>query len=251
MGGLRKHMPITHITFLIASLSIAGFPGFAGFFSKDEILVAAFESNKLIYISSVFVAGLTAFYMFRLYFNIFWGEDREYKHTPHESPLTMTLPLIFLAFMSVAAGYIPFSEYITADRIPFEAHFNLPLAAIASTVGIIGIVLAYIFYKKPNELPEKFANAFGFVYKWIYHKLYFDELYIFVTKKIIFGIVAFSASWFDKNVVDGSMIGIGNVTVAVSNKIKGLQSGKVQDYAMAFVGGSVVLAMVVFYIWLN
>ncbi|HSQ47984.1 MAG TPA: proton-conducting transporter membrane subunit, partial [Lutibacter sp.] len=251
MGGLRKYMPITHITFLIASLSIAGFPGFAGFFSKDEILVAAFESNKLIYFSSVFVAGLTAFYMFRLYFNIFWGEDRKYKHTPHESPLSMTIPLIFLAFMSIFAGYIPFSQFVTADLTPFEAHLNLPLAAIASSVGIIGIIIAFIFYKKPSDLPTKFANAFGFIYKWIYNKLYFDELYIFVTKKILFGVVAFSASWFDKNVVDSSMIGIGNVTVSVSNKIKGMQSGKLQDYAMSFVGGIVVIAMVVFYIWIN
>ncbi|MFZ2282445.1 MAG: NADH-quinone oxidoreductase subunit L, partial [Lutibacter sp.] len=142
MGGLRKYMPITHITFLIASLSIAGFPGFAGFFSKDEILVAAFESNKLIYYSSVFVAGLTAFYMFRLYFNIFWGEDRKYQHTPHESPLSMTIPLVFLAFMSIFAGYIPFSQFVTADLTPFTAHLDLPLAAIASSVGIIGIIIA-------------------------------------------------------------------------------------------------------------
>jgi NADH-quinone oxidoreductase subunit L len=251
MGSLRKYMPITHITFLIAALSIAGFPGFAGFFSKDEILVAAFENNKLIYYSSVLVAGLTAFYMFRLYFNIFWGEDRKYKHTPHESPFSMTIPLIFLAFMSIAGGYIPFSQFVTADLMPFEAHINIPLAAIASSVGIIGIIIAFIFYKKPSELSKKFSNAFGVIYKFIYNKLYFDELYLFVTKKILFGIVAFSASWFDKNVVDDSMIGIGNVTVSVSNKIKGMQSGKLQDYAMSFVGGIVVIAMVVFYIWIN
>jgi len=163
----------------------------------------------------------------------------------------MTIPLIFLAFMSIFAGNIPFSQFVTADLTPFTAHLDLPLAAIASSVGIIGIIIAFIFYKKPNNLPSTFANAFGFIYKWIYNKLYFDELYIFVTKKILFGIVAFSASWFDKNVVDGSMIGIGNVTVSVSNKIKGMQSGKLQDYAMSFVGGIVVIAMVVFYIWIN
>ncbi len=251
MGSLRKYMPITHITFLIAALSIAGFPGFAGFFSKDEILAAAFENNMLIYVSSVLVAGLTAFYMFRLYFGIFWGKETQYKHTPHESPLTMTIPLVFLAFMSIAGGYIPFSEYISADRMPFEGHLDLSLAAIATSLGLIGIILAYVFYKKENNLPEKFAHAFGVFYKWTFHKFYFDEIYLFVTKKIIFGIVAFSASWFDKYIVDGTMVGIGNVTVAVSNKIKGLQSGKVQDYAMAFVGGSVVIAMVIFYIWIN
>ncbi len=87
MGGLRKYMPITNITFLIAALAIAGVPPFAGFWSKDEILVAAFEHNKLIYVVGVFVAGLTAFYMFRLYFGIFWGKETTYKHAPHESPI--------------------------------------------------------------------------------------------------------------------------------------------------------------------
>ncbi|WP_457619245.1 NADH-quinone oxidoreductase subunit L [Lutibacter sp.] len=251
MGGLRKYMPVTHITFLIAALSISGVPFFAGFFSKDEILAAAYEHNMLIYISSVFVAGLTAFYMFRLYFGIFWGKEKQYEHTPHESPMSMKIPLFFLAFMSIAAGYIHFSDYITADRKPFSAHLNYSLAAIATTVGLIGILLAYIFYKKENNLADKFSHAFGAFYKWTYHKFYFDEIYLFVTKKIIFGIVASTVAWFDKYIVDSSMVGIGNVTVSFSNKIKGMQSGKFQDYAMAFVGGGVVLAMVVFYIWIN
>ncbi len=251
MGSLRKYMPITHITFLIAALSIAGFPGFAGFFSKDEILAAAFESNMLIYASSVFVAGLTAFYMFRLYFGIFWGVDRKYDHIPHESPMSMTIPLILLAVMSVFAGYIPFSEYISADGMSFTTHLNIPLAAIASSVGIIGIVLAYVFYKKENNLPEKATQVFGAFYQWTFHKFYFDEIYLFVTKKIIFGIVAASIAWFDKFVVDAFMRGIGNETMLFSHKTKGVQSGKVQDYAMAFIGGGVVLAMVIFYIWIN
>jgi NADH-quinone oxidoreductase subunit L len=251
MGGLRKYMPITHITFLIAALSIAGFPGFSGFFSKDEILAAAFENNMLIYVSSVFTAGLTAFYIFRLYFGIFWGKETQYKHTPHESPWSMTIPMLFLAFMSIAGGYIPFSKFISADRISFASHLDLTLAVIATSIGLIGIILAFVFYKKENNLPERFAHAFGMFYKWTFNKFYFDEIYLFVTKKILFGIVAFSAAWFDKHIVDGSMIGIGNTTVAISKKIKGLQSGKVQDYAMAFVGGSVVIAMVIFYIWIN
>ena len=251
MGSLRKYMPITHITFLIAALSIAGFPGFAGFFSKDEILVAAYENNMLIYISSVTVAFLTAFYIFRLYFAVFWGEDKKYEHTPHESPLSMTIPLIFLAILSFAGGYIPFSEYVTADKMSFTSHLNLPLAAIASSVGIFGIILAFVFYKKVSDLPDRFAKAFGVFYKWTYHKFYFDEIYQFVTKKILFGIVASGAAWFDKNIVDASMIGIGNKTMSISHKIKGMQSGKFQDYAMAFVGGGVILAMVVFYIWIN
>jgi len=249
MGGLRKYMPITNITFLIAALAIAGVPPFAGFWSKDEILVAAFENNQLLYYSGVLVAGLTAFYMFRIYFGIFWGKEKEYEHTPHESPMSMAFPLLFLAVMSAFAGFIPFSEYVTADNKGFEAHLNLPLAAIATSVGIIGITLAWFFYKKENNLADKYAKSFGVLYKWAYHKFYFDELYLFITKKIIFNRVSAPIAWFDKKVVDGTMEGIGNKTVVVSEKIKGIQSGKLQDYAFAFIVGVVVLAMVFIYFW--
>ncbi|MCF6308355.1 MAG: NADH-quinone oxidoreductase subunit L [Flavobacteriaceae bacterium] len=249
MGGLRKYMPITNITFLIAALAIAGVPPFAGFWSKDEILVAAFENNQLLYYIGVFVAGLTAFYMFRIYFGIFWGKEKEYEHTPHESPMSMAFPLLFLAGMSIVAGLIPFSEYVTADNKGFEAHLNYPLAAIATTVGIIGIALAWVFYKKENSLSDKYAKSFGVLYKWAYHKFYFDELYLFVTKKIIFNRISAPIAWFDKKVVDATMEGIGNKTVLVSEKIKGIQSGKLQDYAFAFIAGVVVLAGVFIYLW--
>ncbi|MBN4085387.1 NADH-quinone oxidoreductase subunit L [Flavobacteriaceae bacterium AH-315-B10] len=251
MGGLRKYIPITHITFLIAALAISGIPPFAGFWSKDEILVAAFQHNKLIYYIGVVVAGLTAFYMFRIYFGIFWGKDREYEHKPKESPLSMTFPLMFLALISIVGGFIPFSEFVTPDKAGFEAHLNYPLAVIATGVGLLGIILAWVFYKKENNLSDKFANAFGVFYKWTYHKFYFDELYLFVTKKIIFKRISAPIAWFDKKVVDRTMVGIGNKTVQTSNKIKGMQSGKVQDYAFAFVGGAVVLALVFIYLWTN
>jgi len=251
MGGLRKYMPITNITFLIAALAISGVPPFAGFWSKDEILVAAFEHNKLLYFVGVFVAGLTAFYMFRIYFGIFWGKEKTYEHKPKESPLSMTFPLLFLALLSIVGGFIPFSELITADKVGFEAHLNYPLAAVAVGVGLIGIILAWVFYKKENDLADKFVNAFGVFYKWTYNKFYFDEIYLFVTKKIIFKLISAPIAWFDKKVVDGTMVGIGNKTVLTSNKIKGLQSGKVQDYAFAFIAGVVVLALVFIYLWTN
>lgn len=249
MGGLRKYMPITNITFLIAALAISGIPPFAGFWSKDEILVAAFEHNKLIYYIGVIVAGLTAFYMFRIYFGIFWGKDRKYEHTPKESPLSMTFPLMFLALISIVGGFIPFSEFITPDKAGFDAHLNYPLAAIAIGIGLTGILLAWMFYKKENNLAEKFANGFGIFYKWTYNKFYFDEIYLFVAKKIIFKRISAPIAWFDKKVVDGMMVGIGNKTVQTSEKIKGMQSGKVQDYAFAFVGGVVVFVIVFIYLW--
>jgi NADH-quinone oxidoreductase subunit L len=249
MGGLRKYMPITNITFLIAALAIAGVPPFAGFWSKDEILVAAFHHDKLIYYVGLLVAGLTAFYMFRLYFGIFWSKDTKYHHTPHESPLSMSVPLMILAFLSITVGFIPFSEFVTADKMGFEAHLNYPLAAIAIGVGAIGIVLSWIFYKKENDLAQKFANFFGVFYKWTCNKFYFDEIYLFVTKKIIFNLIASPIAKFDKKIVDGTMEGIGNKTALLAEKIKGIQSGRVQDYALFFVGGIVVITMVFIYLW--
>ena len=163
----------------------------------------------------------------------------------------MTFPLIVLAFLSIVGGFIPFSELVTADRTGFEAHLNIPLAVIAVTVGLIGILLAYIFYKKENDLSDKFARGFGVFYKWTYDKFYFDEIYLFVTKKILFNRVSAPIAKFDKKYVDGTMVGIGNATVATSEKIKGLQSGKVQDYAFAFIAGAVILALVFIYLWTN
>lgn len=251
MGGLRKYMPITNITFLIAALAIAGVPPLAGFWSKDEILVAAFEHNKFLYIIGLFVAGLTAFYIFRIYFGIFWGKEGAYKNKPHESPWSMTTPLLILAFLSIVGGFIPFSKFISADQAGFDTHMNYPLAAIAVLAGLIGIGLSWLFYKKENELADKFANRLGVLFTWAFHKFYFDELYLFVTKKILFNIIARSAARFDKKYVDGTMVGIGNQTVNTSENIKGLQSGKVQDYAFAFIAGAVVIAIIFIYIWTN
>lgn len=251
MGGLRKYMPITHITFLIAALAIAGVPPFAGFFSKDEILVAAFEHNKLIYFVGIFVAGLTAFYMFRIYFGIFWGKETKYEHKPHESPISMTFPLMFLALLSIVGGFIPFSEFVTPDKAGFEAHLNYPLAAVAVGVGLIGITLAWVFYKKENNLADKMVNFFGPLYQWTSDKFYFDEIYLFITKKIIFNRISAPIAKFDKKYVDGTMVGIGNKTILASEKIKGMQSGKVQDYAFAFIAGIVVIAIIFIYFWTN
>ena len=247
MGSLRKKLPITHITFLIATFAISGLPFFSGFFSKDEILAAAYEHNKFIYFIGLFVAGLTAFYMFRLYFGIFWGRKVEHSDKVHESPKSMTIPLMVLAFMSIAAGYIPFSKYISADKQGFEGHIDWAMASVAIITGLIGIGLAWLFYKKETNYPEKVSNAFGSFYKWAFKKFYMDELYFFIVRQIIFKRISAPFAWFDKKVVDGTMDLIGNTTVETSKKIKGLQSGKVQDYAMYFVGGVVVIAMLVKY----
>ena len=187
----------------------------------------------------------------RIYFGIFWGKDTKYEHKPKESPLSMTFPLLVLALLSIVGGFVPFSEFVTADKISFEAHLNYPLATIAVIAGLIGIAIAWIFYKKENDLANKFAKAFGLFYKWAYHKFYFDELYLFITKKILFKYVSAPIAKFDRKYVDGTMVGIGNKTVLTSKKIKKMQSGKVQDYAFAFVGGVVILVLVFIYLWTN
>ena len=212
-------------------------------------MVAAFEHNRLIYYVGVLVAGLTAFYIFRIYFGIFWGKDKTYQHKPKESPLSMTVPLLFLALMSIFGGFIPFSEFITPDKIGFESQIDYPLAAIAVTVGLIGVFLAWIFYKKENSLSDTYAKAFGPFYKWASDKFYLDEIYLFVTKKILIKRISAPIAKFDKKYVDGTMEGIGNKTVSASEKIKGMQSGKVQDYAFAFIAGVVVIALVFIYLW--
>ncbi len=248
MGGLRKYLPITNITFLIAALAISGIPPFAGFFSKDDILAAAFEHNFPIFIIGYIVAGMTAFYMFRLYFRIFWWSNPKYKHKPHEAPATMTIALIILALMTVGSGFIPFSDFVSPDNTPFQSHIDWNLAGASIGIGLLGIITAWIFYKKEKDLSQRFRYAFGNVYKWTYNKFYIDEIYFFITKTIIFKYISAPFAWFDKQVVDGTMNGIGNGTVWISTKIKRLQSGKVQDYAMFFISGVLFIIMI---IWLS
>jgi NADH-quinone oxidoreductase subunit L len=249
MGGLRKYLPITHATFLIACLTIAGIPPLSGFFSKDEILAAAFHHNKILFAVEYAVAGLTAFYMFRLYFSIFWGKETQYHHTPHEAPATMTVPLIILAMGSVFAGFIPFNQLITSDGKPFETELELIVAIPSVLIGLIGIGVAYLMYRKANDLPDKTAALFKYGYKWTYNKFYMDEVYLFVTKKIIFRFISVPIAWFDRHIVDGTMNLMALVTQSVSFRIRGFQSGQIQKYAFVFVTGAVGLAILFLYFW--
>ena len=247
MGGLRKYLPITHITFLIACLTISGVPPFSGFFSKDEILAAAFHHDKLLFAVEYIVAGLTAFYMFRLYFAVFWGKNQHYHHAPHESPLTMTIPLMFLAFASAVSGFLPFHDLVTSDKMGFESETNLMIAVPSVLIGLFGIAMAWILYKKESGVPAKLAASWGILYTATYNKFYFDEIYLFVTKKIIFNYISRPIAWFDRHIVDGFMVGIAVVTEKVSYQIKGMQSGQLQHYAFMFVAGTLALALSMVY----
>jgi NADH-quinone oxidoreductase subunit L len=244
MGGLRKYLPITHLTFLIACLTIAGIPPFSGFFSKDEILVAAFHSNKMLFAIEYLVAGLTAFYMFRLYYNIFWGKNTHYHHTPHEAPKVMTIPLMILAFGAIFAGFLPFHNWVTSDGQALESHIDWLVAIPSVLIGVAGILLATLFYKSESALPDRLAGTFKNLYKWAYHKFYVDEVYLFVTKRIIFQHISAPIAWFDRHIVDGTMNGIAGVTQFVSYQIRGFQSGKLHQYGFVFVSGVVILVII-------
>lgn len=247
MGNLRKHMPITHITFLIASLAISGFPGFAGFFSKDGILTAAYESHKILFYIEYITAGLTAFYIFRLYFNIFWGKETQYDHKPHEAPMNMAIPLMLLALGAALGGFVPFHDLVTPDKTPFAEHTDWMVALPSVLIGLLGILVAWILYKKKSDKPQNITAALGGLYSVTFHKFYIDEIYLFVTKKILFNLVSRPIAWFDRHIVDGFMVGIGTVTVKTSKKIKGLQSGAIQEYAFVYVAGAILLVLALLY----
>jgi len=251
MGGLRKLMPITHITFLVACLAIAGIPPFAGFFSKEEILLAAFNANKLVYGIAVFTSALTAFYMFRLYFSIFWNKEAAINHVHHhaEGTWSMKIPLIVLAICVIAVGFLPIAQLVTSDGAALETHIDLVFSALPVTLAIVGILVATLLYKKASTLPDTIELGLGVFYTTAYRKFYIDEIYLFITKKIIFNLIGRPAAWMDKNIVDGFIILLANTTATISEKIKGFQSGKVQNYALYFFGGVIGLAVLFIYLW--
>ena len=250
MGGLRKYLPITHITFLIACLAIAGVPPFAGFFSKEEILLVAYQHNPAIYSIALITSGLTAFYMFRLYFSIFWSKE----HHPHgehhgEGGFAMMMPLVLLAIGAAFAGFVPFGHFVSSDGKALESVFHLQFSIAPVVLGLIGIFTAMWLYKKQNERPDRIAAGLNGFYKSALNKFYIDEIYLFITQKIVFNIIGKAAAWFDKNIVDGLVNATGNTTQAVSEKIKAVQSGKVQQYAIYFLAGVIGLAVLFIYVW--
>jgi NADH-quinone oxidoreductase subunit L len=249
MGGLRKLLPLTHVCFLIACLAIAGIPPFAGFFSKEEILLAAWNSNKFVYGIGLFTSGLTAFYMFRLYFSVFWNKPAAGHR--HKQPLVESIPLVILALGAIFAGFVPFSRFIVPapGGRPFESEGIGANAIPPVLIALLGIVIAAWLYYRESDRPAKTAQAFRGFYTFAYHKFYIDEVYLFITKKIIFNGIGRPAAWIDKHIVDGLMNGLAASTARVSAAIKGVQSGKVQDYALFFFIGIAGLTVLFIYIY--
>ncbi|MCC7303762.1 MAG: NADH-quinone oxidoreductase subunit L [Bacteroidia bacterium] len=245
MGGLRREMPLTHLVFLIACLAIAGIPPLSGFFSKEEILTAAHASNPAIYYIALFTAGLTAFYMFRLYFNIFWNKPR-LPHTAAgnhhgEAPWSMKLPLILLALATIAAGFIPFHSLVTTNGKHLMSEFHMSGAIAAVGVGLSGILLSAFFYLRKRETADRVSALLGDFYTSAYRKFYVDELYLIFTKRIVFTLISRPANWIDRNIVNGLINLTADLTMVFSDQVKEMQSGKIHGYVLWFFAGTIVL----------
>ena len=255
MGGLRKYMPVTHITFLIACLAIAGIPPFSGFFSKDEILTACFRFSPVMGWIMTVIAAMTAFYMFRLYYGIFWGssepgqksasdESHSHQHTPHESPLAMTVPLMFLAAVTIVAGFIPFGHFISSNGEAYTIHLDWGVAGTSIAIAVISIAVATFMYKGEKQpVADALARRFNGLWTAAYHRFYIDEVYQFITHRIIFGCISRPIAWWDRHVVDGFFDFLAWGANATSDEIRGLQSGRIQQYTFVFLLGTLALIL--------
>ena len=247
LKGMGKAMPLTFICFTLASLSLIGIPPFAGFFSKDEILVACYEKGTFWGLWMSMVAGMTAFYMFRIYFLIFHWKEHEVHEghdAPHEGPWTMSLPLIVLSAVSVVAGLVPFGELVTADGKALHTHMNYTVAISSVCVALVGIGLAFKLYYKENPLPARMKNACSGLWEAAYRRFYMDEFYQFITHKVIFQKICKPIAWFDRHCIDGFFNLLGDVTNSCSFAIRRLQSGNVQSYVYVYLMGAMLLAAV-------
>jgi NADH-quinone oxidoreductase subunit L len=261
MGGLAKKLPVTHLTFLIGCIAIAGIPPFSGFFSKDEILAAAYAKDPIYYYLGVAGAVMTAFYMFRLYATTFRGTFRgteEQKHHLHESPAAMTIPLIVLAILAALGGLIGIPEVIKPESHKLEQflapvfaksagikevakldhHTEINLMAVSVVLALAAIIFAWARYSKKPELNE--PAGFG---KILADKWYIDELYNFIVVKPLQWLARFMNSFFEKKVVDGIVNGVGRLVNYTSRQVRLLQSGLVGNYVLLM-----VLSMLAFFV---
>jgi len=245
MGKLSKSMPITATLFIIGALALSGIPPFSGFFSKDEILSVTYESGHFIpFLFVIVTVFLTAFYMFRVVFVAFFGKKEGEGH-PHESPMVMTLPMALLAIFSIIAGFPKesFFSYL-GEKVPHKgAGWIAPLSFF---LAFFGIFLAYIIYQRESISSATLKEKIIFVYKIIRRKYYLDDIYEGAYRYILLGIATL-CGWFDRYIVDGVVNGVSWSTGRVSQILRAIQSGKVQDYLYWVIFGLVILAAISFF----
>jgi NADH-quinone oxidoreductase subunit L len=261
MGGLRKYLPLTYPTFLVGAIAIAGVPFLSGFFSKDAILTQAFAQGQyFIWALGLMGAVLTAFYMFRLIFLTFFGQERiepKAKEHLHESPRVMTLPLVVLAFFSIVAGYVGlpvvfgekanlFSRFLEPVILPGQegAHLNISaewlLTLVSVAVALGGIYVAYVFYLRSPVTPHRMVARFPALYRLLHNKYYVDEIYNTVLVRPLVGGSQFVYDNFDLRVIDGTIDGTAAAAGFSGKVLSLLQSGLVKDYALALLLGVAV-----------
>ena len=193
------------------------------------------------------IAGMTAFYMFRLYYGIFWGrENKELHaaHVPHESPLSMTFPLMVLAAITCVAGFIPFGHFVTGDGLSYDIHLDATVAATSCVVAVVAIALATFMYARDTQpVADALARRFPRLHEAAYRRFYMDEAWLFVTKRIIFRCVSRPVAWFDRHVVDGFMNFLAWAANASGEEVQPMQSGRIQAYVLWFMAGIIVLTL--------
>jgi len=250
MGGLKDRLPITYWTFVIGSLALAGFPLTAGFFSKDDVLVSAWAAGPLGQVLSMFgvlTALLTAFYSFRLVFVTFWGPsrvDQQHAAHVHEPSPTMTVPLVILAVLSIATGYVGIPEFLAPV---FEggdgAHGGgaMGIMLLATAMGLLGIGGAYYAYVLHPSLPDRWAHQWRTAYEWSFHKWYFDEAYDRSIVRPTFTVAAELWKRIDVAVIDGAVNGVARAIAWCAWFLRLVQSGQTQHYALGMALGAVVI----------
>jgi len=259
MGGLRGKMPLTFLTFLTATLAISGIPPFSGFFSKDLILEKAFEHNLVLYIFALSGALITCFYMFRLLFVVFYGEQRLSGSKPHESPRIMTVPLIILAMLSLAGGFLNLPSLLgghkaldgylqsvvvtaTSEELSHATELGLILLSLALLSMIIYI--AYRMYVKKAILPDADEKVLKFPGKLIHNKFYIDEIYAFLIERPFGRLSGFLFNKVENKVLDPLVDKVGDFTSEIGTYTRQLQRGNLSFYLFAMVAG--ILLFIVF-----
>jgi len=243
MGGLWNKIPLTFGTLMMAAIAISGVPPFAGFFSKDAILVAAYRHAPWMYWVGTITAGLTAFYVFRAMFMTFFGEYRGHEH-PHESPKVMTIPLAVLALLSVVGGFIRVPAWLDKFFPSAEAPENFVLVVISVAAGLIGIFIAYVMYVGRPGLADSVSSNLAGLYRLVYNKYFVDEIYdAAVVKPIVSGSRAVLWRGVDAGLIDGTVNGLGSGSQDFGGWLKLFQSGNIRSYATWVLFGSIVLVV--------
>ncbi|MDN5346637.1 MAG: NADH-quinone oxidoreductase subunit [Clostridia bacterium] len=254
LGGLGKDMKITSLTFLVGSLALAGIPPFSGFWSKDEIVHAAFASGKVgLGFLGLIVAFMTSFYIFRVYFATFWGERpaHQHGHHVHESPPTMTVPLIILAVLAVVVGWVgtPWANYFAAFLSPGEHHgggvegFTVMLMLVSTLIALAGILLAWAIYGRRHYDIEPLAEKSPGLYAFLSKKWFIENFYYGVI--VPYGAVGLArlCAWFDRAIIDGLVNGIAGVVGGIGVSLRRFQTGYLQFYALIFFAVVVIAAV--------